>query len=187
MAVEIKADVGAADANSFITEDEMTAYCDGRLNAAIWTGDEAQLPALVEASRDLSLMEWIGIRSTSTQALGWPREYVPNPDLRLDNFNELSYDLINRNAPVYYANTEIPQRIKDATAELALQYLKAGTSDLAVRDTNAGVIEKTVGPLTTRWESSRAKPEGISKFNRILALIGPLLKGTAGSLRLNRV
>lgn len=188
MAVEIKADVGAADANSFVTEDEMTAYCEGRLNASIWTGDEAQVAALVEATRDLTLMEWEGIRASSTQALAWPREYVPNPDLRLDNFSERVYDLLNHNAPVYYLNSEIPKRVKDATCELALQYLKAGTSDpVAVRDTNAGVIEKTVGPLTTRWESSKAKPEGITKYTRVMGYISPLLKASRGGIALVRV
>lgn len=187
MAVEIKATVGASDANSYITEEEMTAYCEGRLNASIWTGDESQLAALVEATRDLTVMEWEGIRASSTQALAWPRDFVANPDLRLDTFNEQYYDIIRRQAPVYYLNNEIPDRIKTATAELALQYLKSGGTDLAARPSDAGVIEKTVGPLTTKWESARARPEGIERFTRVMSYIQPLLKGTAGQITLSRV
>ena len=76
----IVATVGSASANSFVLETEMTTYCDARLNAAIWTGADAQLPALIEATRDLSLLTYVGSRVTSTQKLSWPRDYAPNPD-----------------------------------------------------------------------------------------------------------
>ncbi len=188
MAVDIVATPGADDANSFVTPEEMTLYCDGRLNAAgVWSeDDEALTPALVEATRDISNLSFIGARVTATQSLSWPRDRAANPDLEGTNDN-LEFDLLMRDLPMYYEATIIPQRVKDATCELALQYLKSGDTDLAAADPNRGVIEKVVGPLTTKWESSRAKPSGMSRFPRVTQLLFPLLRPSVGAVQLRRV
>lgn len=187
MAVEIKPTPGADDANSFVSVAEMTAYCDSRLNASAWNvDDEALLPALVEATRDISNMSFVGARVTATQTLSWPRDSAANPDLEGTNDN-LVFDLLQRDLPMYYDPTTIPQRIKDATCELALQYIKAGTSDLAAVDPNRGVIQKTVGPLTTTWESARARAEGLARFPRVMQLLFPLLRPSVGAVQLRRV
>jgi hypothetical protein len=175
----ITATVGASNANSFVTEAEMDAYCEGRLNAAAWTSDAAALPALVEATRDLSNLEWQGWRVTDTQALSWPREYARDPDAIYDeSYGELGYP--------EYAITVIPQRVKDATCELALQYLKAGTSDLASVSADANLTSKTIGELSKSW-GPNGPPTGLSRFSRVVALIRPLLAKTSGGLTVVRV
>lgn len=166
MAITIVATVGGASSNSFVTEVEQIAYMATRLNAGAWTTvtgtdcTEPEKKAMIEATRDISRRTWQGRPATTTQALAWPRWWVQNPD-----------------SPVgfLYDTDEIPDRVKTATMELAFQYLKQGTEDLAAADPNAGVIEKTVGPITTRWESSSVRPQGIDRLTRVMREIGPLL------------
>ena len=179
MAPTIVATVGSASANSFVTLSEMTAYCDARLNASIWTEADAQVAALVEATRELSLLTYVGSRVTATQKLSWPRDYAPNPDAPW-------VELIGDALLSYFADTVIPQRVKDATCELALQFLIAGTTDLASADANEGVIRKKVDVLETEWESASSRASGLSRFPRVLAMIGPMLETTGGGLTLER-
>lgn len=181
MALVITATVGSATANSFVTVAEMTAYCEGRLNASIWTAAAAQEPALVEATRDLSVLGWRGSRVDDVQALPWPRDYVPDPDAPWDA-------VLGETGLPEYATTEIPQRVKDATCELALQYLKAGTTDLAVPDATAGVVRKKVGPLETEWGDPGTRlTAGPARFTRVWSLVAPLLKAGVGGLTVSRV
>lgn len=179
MPLAITATVGASNANSFVTEAEMDAYCEGRLNASAWTSDAAALPALVEATRDLSNLTWKGWRVTETQALSWPREHVRDPDAIYDeDVGELGYP--------EYATDIIPQRVKDATCELALAYLKAGTTDLASVDADTNLTSKTVGPLSKSWGPA-GKPTGLARFPRVQQLIAPLLSPAASGLTVVRV
>lgn len=179
MAITIVATVGSASANSFVTEAEQIAYMATRLNASSWTTltgatcTETEKAAMVEATRELSAMRWLGARVDSTQALSWPRAWVHNPDSPTAAWD-------------YYSTTAIPQRIKDATMELAFQFLKAGTTDIAAVDGNAGVIEKTVDVITTRW-AEWARPQGFgARFPSVQRFILPLLERSGTSTRLVR-
>jgi hypothetical protein len=157
----------------------MTAYCEGRLNAGAWTGADAQLPALVEATRDLSLLPWKGYRATAVQALAWPRTEVVNPDLP---------NSVGDPTAQFYADDVVPQRVKDATCELALQYLVAGTTDLASLSPTAEVIRKKVDVLDTEFARPVDRPQGLARFPRVLQFLGPLLQGLGvGNLALSRV
>ncbi len=165
MALVIDATVGGATANSFVLKTEMDAYVLTRLNAGAWTGVDAQLAALTEATRQLNVQPWDGSTVTSTQALNWPRQFVTNPD-----------------APAWgtaidYATTIIPQRVKDATCELALQFLKAGTTDIASLPANDGLIRKRVDVLEKEWADPRVQKEGLERYPLVWNLIAPLLVG----------
>jgi Putative DnaT-like ssDNA binding protein len=173
--VTLDATVGGAAANTFATDAEADAYIGNRLNSGAWSaasGDD-QARALIEATRELSTMIWQGSRATDTQALSWPRFLAPNPDG------------VTITWWAYYDPGVIPQRIKDATCELALEFLRAGSSDIASTDTNSGVIEKTVDVLTTRWQPGQ-RPLGLNRFPRVLKLISPLLSIGTGQVRLTR-
>lgn len=172
MSLTIDATVGDAAANSYVTEAEMTAYCEGRLQGATWTGADAQLPALVEATRDLTRLAWKGVRVDLVQALAWPRTGVVNPD----DPDQGEFD-----------DDVIPQRVKDATCELALQYLLAGTDPAAV-DANAAVIRKKVDVLETEYAAPVLRPQGLARYPRVIALVAPLTDNFgAGNIRLGRV
>lgn len=162
MAVTIDATVGGASANSYVTLAEMTTYMTGRLNSA--TFDDAatddQNRALVEATREVDIKTYQGNRADSTQILAWPRQWARNVDSpTLD----------------YFATNVIPERVKDATMELAFQFLEAGSTDIAMPDSSDGVIEKTIDVLTTRYASPWARLKGLKRYPRAYDRLAPLL------------
>lgn len=165
MAVAIDASAGGAASNSFVTLAEATTYMESRLNDSTWTAAsiDNQNRALVEATREISVMRFKGERATEAQALSWPRQNAQNPDS--------PYGWL-------FESTVIPQRVKDATMELAFQFIKAGTSDLAVADAETGVQEKTIDVITTRWFSPGSKATGLSKLTRVVELLTPLLESS---------
>jgi hypothetical protein len=163
---------GAANANSFVSVAEADAYLETRLNSTAWTGTEPKKQALVEATRELSAIGWQGYRASDAQALAWPRFNAPDPDGTSDF--------------VYFDTAEIPQRIKDATCELALEFLRAGTTDVAALDSLIGITEETVGPLTTRYAEPSQRAQGLARYPRVQKHIAPLLGVGAGQVRLTR-
>lgn len=176
MPLVIIATPGASDANSFVTAAEMTAYCEGRLNASVWTGAAAQLPALVEASRDLSYLYWKGSTVDAAQALAWPRAWVQDPDAPYDD------EAITLDDIVYFDEDIVPQRVKDATCELALQYLKAGTTDIAMPDPSDGIASKQVDVISVSYVTNGTRvTKGLNRFPRVMAYIGPMLAAGAGN------
>lgn len=173
MPLAIVATVGAATANSFVTVAEADTYLEARLNSAAWTGVDPKMQALIEATRELcALGGWLGYRVDTTQALAFPRADLENPD--------------DPTPGTYYATTIIPQRVKDATCELALEFLRAGTTDVAAAPATTGVTEKTVDVLTTRYADPSQQLQGLMRFPRIWALIAPLLGVGASQVRLVR-
>jgi len=140
---------------------------DARLNSSAWDNatTDTQNRALVEATRELCMLSWEGQQATTTQALQWPRWNALDPD-----------------SPVgfLFDTSIVPTRVKNATAELAFQFVNAGTTDIASLDPNLGVVEKTVDVLTTRWQPWQ-KPQGLSRFPSVMRFIRPLLVSVSGS------
>ena len=138
---------------------------EGRLNASSWettaTTDQKNR-ALVEATRELSSRTYIGERSTTTQSLAWPRQLAHDPD--------------SPNAD-YFDSSIVPQRVKDATCELAFQFIKAGTTDLAALDSNHAVRRKRIDVIETEYDNYQ-KAEGLSRFPSVMRFIKPLLTGS---------
>jgi hypothetical protein len=165
MALVVDSSPGSASANSFVSLADAAAYLNGRLNAGAWDAadDDTRARALIEATRELNLLAYRGTRATSTQALAWPRAWAPDPDAPAGALG-------------YYAADVLPRRLQDATIELALQLVAAGTMDLAVADPDAGLVERTVDVITSRW-SVYHRPTGLQRFPRVLALLRPLLCG----------
>lgn len=175
MALVLVATAGAANANTFATAAEMTAYCEGRLNASVWTGAEAQWPALVEATRTLSGLLWLGNPTTEAQALAWPRAWVPVPDP--------GYDA----STLYLDDATVPQAVKDATCELALQYLKAGDTDALMPDAREGVKREQVDVIETEYFPAVTPTRGIARYPVALQLIARLLANAGGGMTVERV
>lgn len=194
MPVTIVATAGAVNANSYATEAEYIAYVATRLNAptdATVTGStasETEKKALIEATRELTPPPYQGERATGTQALAWPRVWAPDPDVPTTLVDPETYIPVGLARVVYYAETEIPQRVKDATCELAMQFVLAGTSDLASLDTSLNVTSETVGPLSTTYAPASARAQGLARFPRVLALLAPLFDpACTGGLTMRRV
>jgi hypothetical protein len=174
MPVTITATVGSASANSFVTLAEADTYMEARLNSTLWdaASDDSCNRALVEATRELSdLNGWKGTRVTESQSLSWPRDYAIDPD----NPNDF-----------YYENSVIPQRVKDATMELAFQFINSGTTDIASLDSSLNVIEKTVDVLTTRYAEPHQRAQGLKRFPRVWRRIAPLLESSGSQIHIVR-
>ena len=167
MAIAIDATAGGASANSYATLVEANTYMTARLNASTWetdASDDTKNRALVEAARELDPMAWDGSRTDGTQALSWPRSWAFDPDSPVQD---------------YYTTTVVPQRVKDAQCELAFQFVKAGTTDVAAQDSSEGVIEKTIDVITTKWASPNERSTSLmEKYPRVAKFIGPLLSST---------
>jgi hypothetical protein len=174
LAVIIDASVGGSASNSFTTLAEANTYMEARLNSSSWDDatDDSCNRALVEATREISsLPGWRGVRVTDTQSLSWPRDYAIDPDSAND---------------FYYESTEIPQRVKDATMELAFQFLVAGTTDIASLDSNIGIIEKTVDVITTRYAEPYQRAQGLRRYPRVWRLISALMEVSGSQINIVR-
>ncbi len=171
MPVVIVATVGSASANSFVTLAEFTTYMEGRLNSTNFdsASTDTKNRALVEATREISPLGWQGNQATDTQALSWPRENVSNPD-----------------SPSYwlYDSDVIPQRVKDATMELAFQFVNAGTTDIAALDSNIGVRVKTVDVISTEWFDPHQRAQGLRRYPRVWRYIAPLLESSSSTIHI---
>lgn len=184
MPVAITATIGSAAANSYVTLAAANTELEARLNAGTWEAatDDTKNRALVEAQRVLQTLEWKGSRVDATQVLAWPRQYVENPDAPFDATAARPFD-----ETLYYAATIIPDRVKSAQVELAFQFVKAGTTDVAALAATDGVLQKTVGPLSTTYASSAGRARGIARYPRVRDLLAPLLANGAGGLSVVRV
>lgn len=164
MALTIVATAGGATANSFVTLAEAETYMEGRGNKSTWTAaaDADKNIALVEATRDIDALNFVGSRADSSQALAWPRQYAPDPDSPTD---------------AWYDTDEVPTRVKNATCELAFQYIKAGTTDVAAIDSKTNIRRKKVDVLETEYFASSETPKGLARYPRVHSWLRPLLTG----------
>ena len=163
MPLTIDATVGGSSANSFVTLAEFTTHMESRLNSDAFDDatTDSQNRALGEATRYLSALAWQGRRVTTTQALSWPRDWARDPD-------SPNYD--------YFDTDEIPGRVKRGTFELAFEFLKAGTTDIATSDPSDGVEMKQIDVIVTRWFAPHERLKGLDRYPNVTREIGPLLE-----------
>lgn len=126
---------GLSNANSYVSVADADTYHDSRLHSEAWAGTDADKGrALIWATRLLDeQIEWLGYKTKTTQALGWPR-----------------WGLYDREG-LLISGTSVPAWLKNATAELARQLIEAD------RATDAGaphVSSKTVGPLSISYATA---------------------------------
>lgn len=165
MAITIDATVGGASANSFVTLSEWTTYMEGRLNSDAFDDatTDSQNRALAEATRELSAANWRGYRVDDTQALAWPRQWAHDPDSPAQD---------------YYDIDVVPERVKRATYELALAFLKAGTADVASLDSDRLIKRQRIDVLETEYLDPGQRPQGLARYPAVLREIRPLLAGS---------
>lgn len=133
MAIVIVATPAAANANSYCTKTEADTYHEGHLYSSTWDNatDDEKNRALVMATALLDeWYEWAAWPTEETQALQWPRAGVMD-HLRISEIDDMV----------------IPQKLKDATAELARQVLAEDiTADNAVVE--GGISSFSAGPVS---------------------------------------
>lgn len=114
MAFTFQPDPSLAGFNAFCTLTEADDYHSTKLNtvwSALTTTDKQNLIAW--ASRELNSITWVGVKTSSTQTMQWPRSYVPIEGGYTGSIDSDPYWV------TYFSPTAVPQPIKDATAELA--------------------------------------------------------------------
>jgi len=128
--------IGGSASNTYVDTVDGDAYFDNRLDAAKWNGAVAadKQRALLMAAKLLQLENWLGEKVATTQALAWPRIGVPKLDGISFGYSDSAYGYgYGYGYGSYYAGeiyltTEIPQQVKDAQCELALDLLSGQTT-----------------------------------------------------------
>ncbi len=131
--------------NTYADRDDAAAYFEGRLDAETWNtaGDERQEQSLLTAMRVLESLSYIGIPSTETQPLAWPR--IANTPLerglRTRNRVQTGYATLTGAAGGLYDKknrlwvaTAIPAPVVNAQCEIALAMLTdRALNDMSIR------------------------------------------------------
>lgn len=169
----IDATAGGASANSYATLAEADTFHSMRLHADAWTDadDSEQTVALQMATRLLDQwFEWTGFTSTNTQALLWPRSGVVGVNGYLED------------------NTAIPDRVRDATAELAMHLLLDPDTDRTLESDaeTQGLQSITAGPVSLVFKNAlslKVIPQAVAAF---LVGYGVARSAGGGSVRMYR-
>jgi len=64
--------------------------------------------------------------------------------------------------------------------ELALEFLKAGTTDIASLDPTINVLMKKIDVIETQYAPVQQRRKGLARFPRVWNLVAPLLDGGWG-------
>jgi hypothetical protein len=117
-------------ANSYCSQAFADAYFDSRLNSTPWSSNsDKQENALITATNRLEQEKYKGTRTTSTQALKFPRVGLVD-----DDGVTLSADVV-------------PIQVCQAQCELALALLAGGTSDITAGTGLEAFKSLAVGPI----------------------------------------
>lgn len=101
-------------ANAYASVAEADTYFNVRLNSSSWTSltdADTKARAIITATMQLEVEEYVGTKTTTTQALKWPR---------MDAFDADGNE---------YDNDVVPEVVKDAMFELALNLVANLGSD----------------------------------------------------------
>lgn len=171
MPVTVTATVGAADANSYLSVAAADSIAGTMLSTLKWgtaTTDEKG-KALINATRYLDQLEWVGTKATTTQALLWPREEAACGEKD-------------------YSSSVIPEEIKYATFDLADALLNDTT---LLTGSNASLGELIPGIPNADLKSARVdvisvdfKDGGAPVVKNALTVL-PHLVGVLGCLCLS--
>lgn len=167
MAFVVEDGTGLTTANSYLSVSDADDYHTD-LGQSDWTGTDAvKESALRKATKYLdSTYVWAGTIKSTTQSLNWPREGVVDSEGRdLDN--------------------QVPSKIKDATAELALLSL---SGDLVTTTTNSDYVkrEKIEGAVEVEYSASAPIGRQYRAVDRILNDIYTDKIGQSSMVKLER-
>lgn len=172
---------GLADANAYAAVVDATAYHDGHLYPAAWTGAtaDAQAAALVMATRLIdTLFQFKGFRRLSTQALQWPRRWVPDPD------NDAGSVFVGMPGGPYFDETKVPKIVVDATCELARELIEQDRTD---DPDDEGLKSIAVeGAVNLEFNAATRRPVATAVVQAMLGKVGDYIGGQSGMARLER-
>jgi hypothetical protein len=148
----LNATAGASNANAYCSLAEATLYNDNHIGGAAWAlaAPDQQTRAILTATRLIDEhYAFAGLATTFTQALKWPRSGL----------------LDVKGAPIPY--TEVPTKVKEATAEFARQLLSGDrTVDDDVAMSGITSFEATGAIKVTFKDGIQSKviPDAVSRM-----------------------
>lgn len=176
---------GAADADSYFTLVEATAYFEGR-GITAWTGSDTVKENA--ARRGTTYLDnqyrgrWKGYRTEQAQALAWPRIGSGGDQrFRFPGQSFAVYGIIDEDGFEIPTDT-VPQQIKTAAMEAALLALSG--VDMEPRLQRGGAIKsigKGVGPLRKDITYMDGAPV-VDRFLAIEGLLRGLVNSTPGAM-----
>lgn len=148
------ADVGAPNANSYVTVAEADAYFGDTFGKSLWEplDEDVKSTLVITASRTLDqYIQWIGFKTESDQGMEWPRSGTT------------------------FADDVIPSRVKYAAYELA--YYLVENSGISFASQSVDSVK--VGPITVDF-TENSTDAGIPSFiENLLGDLGtPILIGS---------
>lgn len=152
MALIVEDGTAKANADSYISVVDATAYHAARGGGDAWDAVEDQEAALRKATEYMMQeyrASWAGFRLTMTQRLDWPRAYVPIPDLTQGYGSGMAY----------LAQNVVPEEVRNACAVLALQSASgdlAPNLERAQSKVKVDVLEITYEPSSPEYKRYRA-------------------------------
>lgn len=165
MALVLEDGTGLANAESFASVAEATAFFSGRGKADAWDAVEDKEAALRNASDYIQFTyagRWSGKRLSANQALDWPRVGV--------------YDADSRS---YVASNVVPRRVKNACIELAL---RAAAGEL-VNDLGRETVSESVDVISVTYAQGGKRQ---TTYASVDAWLAPLLGGGGSSIAVVR-
>ena len=143
-----------AGAESYCTLAYATAYHYARGNALTWSDyNDVDLERALRKATDYMLHKygnrWMGYRKSSSQALDWPRSYVPINDLV---------------ALEYVSDTTVPNEVKNACAALAFRAL----TDNLLEDEEQVVIRERVDVIETEYSPHSSQRKRYTEIDLML-------------------
>lgn len=159
MAFTFDATVGGNTANSFVSVSYADDYFTAHLENSFWNIPSAQKQAaLVMATHRLTNETFGGERSTKTQALCFPRNYIAAIDVP---------------STAYISNTTIPEQLNQATCEMALHYLKQVNGEFSVDDRDLETLTSyKLGPMDFGIRNGFKADSLPQKVKNLLSAIG---------------
>lgn len=137
---------GKSTANSYITTAELDTFCaDRNITLTATYGDQSEV--LIKAKDYMETLCYIGDKYTKDQALEWPRSGV-----EIDGFG--------------YLVSEIPQRLKDGQAWLAVS-IDAGVDPFETLDRIAR--REKLDTMEIEYATGAASRQMITSFNSTIA------------------
>jgi len=168
-----------ADANSYVSVDDATAYFDTHPDQATWddAGEDRQIWALIRATRYLEArysgrwrgapVGFVGSMTGLVQNLSWPR-VVYSPQGYLYGSVAGQY--------------EIPSQLIEAECELALRDIREGSLS-PDKKRGAYVTSESVGPLSVSY---RQDAPSKTQFPELEVILSPLLEGNLYQMQVVR-
>lgn len=133
MTIVVEDGTGLSTADAYLSEADADTYMTAYLRAPVaWSGATTaeKEQALREATQLLDVLfgrRWVGYKASASQALHWPR--LGGVDLH-------GYAI---------ASTSVPQKVKDATCELAWRAITVGGVDTSTGDSSKLIADKGAG------------------------------------------